>query len=145
MENAPSHSGVFSSVPLGRWVSRVRDLVGANWLVTSQSKTSWALLWFCESASTKFAVHLRYCHQPACSSAAGPWLSCVSCQPLSWKRQKYSISNWYQLASINKFWELERIIKFPTQMYVTATMLWCFLVCFFISKTICYTFTCFPH
>lgn len=94
MENAPSHSGVFLNIPLERWVSRVHDLVGANWLVTSQSKISWALVWLCESASSMFVGHLRYCCQSACSSAAAvPRWSCVSYHTLSWKGWKYSINN----------------------------------------------------
>lgn len=37
MEKALSHSGMFLNVPLKRWVSRLHDLVGANWQVVSQS------------------------------------------------------------------------------------------------------------
>lgn len=90
MEKAPSHSGMFLNVPLKRWVSRVRDLVGANWQVISQSMIWWAG----ESTCTELVVHLRHCHQSGASlQQLGPGLSYVQCQPLSWKGQKYSINN----------------------------------------------------
>lgn len=88
MEKAPSHSGVFLNIPLKGWVSRMHDLVGANWQVASQSMIWWAG----ESACTVFVVHLRYCHQ-SFSAVTGPRTSYVQCQPLSQKGQKYSINN----------------------------------------------------
>lgn len=61
MGKARSRSGVFLNVPLKRWVSRMHDLVGANWQVTSQSMIWWAG----ESGCTVLAVPLRHCQQSA--------------------------------------------------------------------------------
>lgn len=76
MEKAPSHSGVFLNIPLKGWVSRMHDLVGADWQVASQSMIWWAG----ESACTVFVVHLRYCHQSEllCSDWAQDELRSVS-------------------------------------------------------------------
>lgn len=99
MEKAPSHSGVFLNVPLKRWVSRVHDLVGADWQVASQSMIWWAG----ESACTVFVVHLRHCHQSEllCSNWAQVALHSVSA-PLPERAE----IRYQQLISINEFWEL---------------------------------------
>lgn len=89
MEKAPSHSGVFLNVPLKRGVSRLHILVGASWQVTSLNMIWWAG----ESACTVFVVHEALTSVRSFPAAAGPRLSCIHCQLLSQKGQKYSINN----------------------------------------------------